>query len=235
MKQKNWCLLLLGFISVLGCGIREGGLAPVEESKWHTPHTAKRHVVRKGETLYAIAFQYDQDYHALATLNDLNAPYTLRVGQVIQLRPNRATVPKKAAPYTHPILPSPPIFSSNNQWIWPVKGRVATSFSPTKGQKGIDIAGKKGQKIRASSSGVVAYAGNGLPGYGNLIILKHDKKYLTAYAHNQRNLVHEGQTVKKGAVIAEVGVINRSFWGVHFEIRKLGEPVNPLNYLTKKA
>ncbi|MCH9690241.1 MAG: peptidoglycan DD-metalloendopeptidase family protein [Gammaproteobacteria bacterium] len=233
IKQTNRCILILGFISLLllGCGLREG-LAPVEESKGYKQNNStQRHTVRRGETLYAIAFQHDQDYHYLATLNRLNSPYTLRVGQVIKLNPNA----RKAGP---PMLSSPlarSLSSSHTQWRWPIIGHIKTSFSPQKGQKGIDIAGKKGQKIHASAAGIVAYAGNGLAGYGNLIILKHDNQYLTAYGNNQRNLVREGQTIKQGAVIAEVGVVNRQFWGVHFEIRKLGEPVNPLSYLHKKA
>lgn len=112
-----------------------------------------------------------------------------------------------------------------------MNGRVATRFIPQQGKKGIDIAGRKGEKIRAASSGVVAYAGNGLSGYGNLIIVKHNNQFLTAYGNNLRNLVKEGQKVKAGQIIAEMGVIDRRFWGVHFEIRRAGRPVNPLNYL----
>ncbi|MCH9756050.1 MAG: peptidoglycan DD-metalloendopeptidase family protein [Gammaproteobacteria bacterium] len=231
MKRKYRCIFGFISLSLVSCGVREG-LAPVEESTWYKANrTATRHTVRKGETLYAIAFRYDQDYHHLAHLNHLNSPYTLHVGQVIQLKSSAAT---KTLP-TLPELPTLPVFASNNHWLWPAKGRVQTTFSPSKGQKGINIAGKQGQKVRASASGIVAYAGDGLPGYGNLIILKHNKQYLTAYGNNQRNLVREGQTVEKGAVIAEMGLVNRRFWGLHFEIRKLGEPVNPLNYLNKKA
>ncbi len=226
MKSRSWCILFLGGISLLGCGVREGGLAPVEESKWREARPTSRHIVRPGETLYAIAFRYDQDYHTLASLNRLKPPYTLRVGQVVHLKPNPQLKKLAAA------LPDLPRLPSSNQWLWPTRGRVETSFSPQKGQKGIEVAGRKGQKIYASASGTVAYAGNGLPGYGNLIILKHDSQYLTAYGNNQRNLVHEGQVVKKGQVIAEMGLVNRRFWGLHFEIRKMGEPVNPLNYLS---
>lgn len=227
----GWSVVALIIICLFlfGCGPRDG-LAPVEESTFYKSNqTATRHTVKAGETLYAVAFRYDQDYHELASVNHLQSPYTLRIGQVIHLKPKSQT--KLALP----ALPELPIFSSAHQWGWPVKGQVKSTFSPQKGQKGIDISGKKGQKIRASSSGVVAYAGSGLPGYGNLIILKHDKQYLTAYAHNQRNLVREGQTIKKGTVIAEMGVVDRRFWGLHFEIRKQGVPVNPLNYLQKKS
>lgn len=232
--------LLLGlFLSLLmqGCGMREGGLAPVEESTWRgsTP-AAERHVVTRGETLYAIAFRYEQDYHYLATLNKLKSPYALRVGQVIKLKSSSPV--ENFAESIVKALPSPPklpAVSDVSSWRWPVTGRVIATFSPRNGRKGIDIAGKKGARIRASASGTVAYSGDGLPGYGNLIILKHNAEYLTAYGNNQKNLVHSGQHVKKGQVIAEMGVVNRRFWGLHFEMRKRGEPVNPLIYLKKKA
>ena len=120
---------------------------------------------------------------------------------------------------------------SSGQWAWPATGRVVANFIPQQGKKGIDIAGKKGGEVRAAASGVVAYAGSGLSGYGNLIIIKHDGQFLTAYGNNFRNRVKEGQRVKVGQIIAEMGIVDRKFWGVHFEIRKAGEPVNPMNYL----
>jgi lipoprotein NlpD len=116
-------------------------------------------------------------------------------------------------------------------WLWPAEGRVATSFVPQQGKKGIDIAGHKGQKIRAAGDGTVAYAGNGLSGYGNLIIIKHDNQYLTAYGNNLRNLVKEGQRIHYGQTIADMGIVDRRFWGVHFEMRRAGKPVNPMDYL----
>lgn len=86
----------------------------------------------------------------------------------------------------------------------------------------------------AAADGVVAYSGNGLSGYGNLIIIKHNGQFLTAYANNLKNKVEEGQKVKAGQIIAEMGIIDRQFWGVHFEIRKSGQPVNPMLYLQKR-
>lgn len=132
--------------------------------------------------------------------------------------------------------PRPAVHSAgtvSGSWIWPATGRVAATFSLAQGRKGIDIAGKKGEKIRAVSGGVVAYAGNGIESYGNLIMIKHNQQFLTAYGNNMRNLVHEGQHVTAGQVIAEMGVVDRRFWGVHFEMRQGGKPVNPLHYLKK--
>ena len=228
LKQRFVCVFIL--MTLLPCCGERDGLAPVVESVWRDNTHNTRHVVLRGETLYAIAFRYEQDYHHLATLNHLASPYTLHAGQVIKLKTSAQPISR-----TYQVPPKPLPRSLQPTWRWPVTGTVVTTFAPSKGKKGVDISGKRGQSIRASASGVVAYAGNGLPGYGNLIILKHDKQYLTAYGNNQRNLVREGQSVQAGQVIAEMGLVNRRFWGVHFEIRQRGEPVNPLNYLKKKA
>lgn len=238
-RYRKQALFLGLFLSLLmqGCGMREGGLAPVEESTWHgTNPSVDRHVVKQGETLYAIAFRYDQDYHRLAGLNHLKSPYALRIGQVIKLK-SSSSVENFTSDLVKslPKPPKLPLISGKSTWLWPLHGRIMRTFSPSKGRKGIDIAGKKGSKIRASAAGVVAYAGHGLPGYGHLIILKHDSEYLTAYGNNQKILVRSGQYVKQGQVIAEIGVVNRRFWGIHFEVRRRGEPVNPLNYLKKKT
>ncbi|KTD82395.1 peptidoglycan DD-metalloendopeptidase family protein [Legionella waltersii] len=219
--------------------------APVTEVKWQTfSKNQSSHVVRQGETLYAISFRYDTDYRQLAALNHLRPPYALRVGQVINLRGVGHRVapikqisrpvyrpiyqPKQRVIYTPTSVKSP-----GKGWLWPVSGRVVTTFVPTQGKKGINIACNKGDRIRASSSGVVAYAGSGLAGYGNLIIIKHNNEYLTAYGYNAKILVREGQSVSVGQVIAEAGLVDRKYWGVHFEIRRAGVPVNPLNYLQK--
>ena len=116
---------------------------------------------------------------------------------------------------------------------WPIKGKVLKSFSPSR-NKGIDIAGKKGQTVKASEAGKVVYGGQGLIGFGKLLIIKHNDAYLSAYANNSRLLVNEGQHVQKGQVIAEIGgaIIKRT--SLHFEIRKNGKPVNPLKLLPKK-
>ncbi|MDD1614237.1 MAG: peptidoglycan DD-metalloendopeptidase family protein [Methylococcaceae bacterium] len=116
---------------------------------------------------------------------------------------------------------------------WPIKGRVLKSFSPSR-NKGIDIAGKKGQSVKASEAGKVVYGGQGLIGFGKLLIIKHNDDYLSAYANNSRLLVKEGENVQKGQLIAEVGDVGIKRTSLHFEIRKNGKPVNPLKLLPKK-
>lgn len=235
---KRFLCLFFSLILV-GCG---KNWAPVSELRWHSQ---KIYVVKRGDTLYSIAFRYDTDYKSLARLNHINPPYSLRVGQVINLRgvPSRrrqgsrnlATYKPYYAPPRPVVIHSPAnrYARSASGWLWPVSGRVVTTFIPEQGKKGINIACKKGERVIASASGVVAYAGSGLAGYGNLIIIKHNYGYLTAYGHNSRLMVSEGQHVKAGQVIAEAGVIDHKYIGVHFEIRKSGVPVNPLNYLQK--
>lgn len=243
--KRLFCLLVV--LILAGCGARNE-LAPVSELKWQ-PYSRyqKTHTVRRGETLYAIAFRYDTDYRQLAQLNHLRPPYSLRVGQVLNVQgvsrrsnpPRTSYTPRYPRPVTRVqqrVIHSQVISSrsvSRSGWLWPVTGQVVASFVPSQGKKGINIACTKGNRVRASSSGIVAYAGSGLAGYGNLIIIKHNNEYLTAYGNNSRNLVSEGQKVSAGQVIAEVGMIERKYWGVHFEIRKAGIPVNPLNYLQK--
>jgi lipoprotein NlpD len=116
---------------------------------------------------------------------------------------------------------------------WPVEGRVLKGFSPSR-NKGINIAGKKGQWVKATEAGKVVYAGQGIIGFGRLLIIKHNDVYLSAYANNSRLLVSEGQYVEKGQVIAEVGGVGLKRRSLHFEIRKNGKPVNPLKLLPIK-
>ncbi|WP_024301414.1 peptidoglycan DD-metalloendopeptidase family protein [Pseudogulbenkiania sp. MAI-1] len=114
-------------------------------------------------------------------------------------------------------------------WAWPVKGKVLRGYSDS--NKGVDIGGRMGQPVLAASDGKVVYSGNGLRGYGKLIIIKHNKTFLSAYAHNSQLLVKEGQAVKKGQPIAEMGNTDADQVKLHFEIRRFGKPVDPLQYL----
>lgn len=244
LKCKGiFCLVF--FIIIAGCSRND--LAPVSELRSQAfSRSPNIHIVHRGETLYAIAFGYDIDFLQLARQNNLRPPYRLRVGQVLHIRPGSARkmtpkpryVPQRT--YSRPQQRRYPRVSVpvqtnyvSGSWYWPLNGRVVTTFIPNQGKKGINIASHQGEKVHAASSGVVAYAGSGLSGYGNLIIIKHNNEFLTAYGNNSKNLVSEGQRVNAGQVIAVVGVIDHKYWGVHFEIRKRGTPVNPLNYLKK--
>jgi len=116
-------------------------------------------------------------------------------------------------------------------WAWPANGKVLTGFNESAGAKGVDIGGSQGQPVLAAAPGKVVYSGAGLRGYGKLVIIKHNKTYLSAYAHNHQILVKEGQEVAKGQKIAEMGSSDTDRVKLHFEIRKLGKPVDPAKYL----
>ncbi len=233
-------LLSILLMELSACDSHNHALAPVIELNWRAGIHANQtqYIVVRGDTLYSIAFRYDEDYLSLAKFNHLSSPYSLKVGQVINLTSVRHSITTSS---NLPNKPQQPVFKPikttvhssylSGHWLWPAKGQVVANFVPEQGKKGLDIAGHQGDKIYASAMGTVAYAGNGLSGYGNLIIIKHANQYLTAYGFNARNLVTEGQTVKAGQVIADMGMIERRYWGVHFEIRRSGKPVNPRFYL----
>jgi lipoprotein NlpD len=138
-----------------------------------------------------------------------------------------------AAPARPAATPAPAAGDDEDKidWLWPATGKLVTGFSDTANLKGIDIAGKAGQPVLASAAGKVVYAGSGLRGYGKLVIVKHNNTYLSAYAHNSEILVKEGQQVTRGQKIAEMGNSDSDQVKLHFEIRRLGKPVDPLKYL----
>ena len=240
----KWLWLLLCF-ALISCGSRDIPAPVAEVSSSPVNFPAYGHKVRRGETLYAIAFLYDVDYKQLARINNIKPPYKLAVGQLIKFRVtnNNHYTRTNVRPYVKPVRHyNPPpqknyyqktSWQKSGKWIWPVQGTVKTSFAPFLARKGIEIAGRKGDKIYAAQSGVVAYAGSGLSNYGNLIIIKHPNNYLTAYGNNARNFVREGQYVNSGQVIAEMGIVNHQYYGLHFEIRQRGKPLNPLLFLKR--
>jgi lipoprotein NlpD len=166
-----------------------------------------------------------------------------RAATVVEPPPVVATAaPPTIAPAAAPTAPPPksdlprvPAAGAdddgNVDWVWPAKGRIVGTFSETANLKGIDIAGTAGQPVVASAGGTVVYAGTGLRGYGKLIIIKHNRTFLSAYAHNREILVKEGQTVTRGQKIAEMGNTDASEVKLHFEIRRLGKPMDPARYL----
>jgi lipoprotein NlpD len=211
--------------------------------------------VKRGDTLLRIALDNGQSYRDIAAWNNITDPNLIEVDQLLRVRPPpgprvstkpieplkpadskdaKPAADKKAAPKkveekevaeAKADAVDPPIKLS-----WPAKGKVVEEFSEGK-NKGIDIAGKLGEPIQAASDGKVVYAGNSLRGYGNLVIVKHDNTYLTAYAHNRSLLVKEGDSVRKGQRIAEMGDSDANMVKLHFEVRANGKPVNPMQFL----
>ena len=200
----------------------------------------------KGDTLYGISKRYGVSVERLAQLNQLKKPYVIKPGQTIFLKPlkteTRPTVKVAEKSKVQPVKPSPTVPSNTQsqtiswpksvRWQRPASGKIVKKFSRWRNDaKGIDIEGKLGDTIVASADGKVVYSGNGLISYGNLIIIKHNKSFLSAYAYNRKLLVKEGDMVKAGQKIAEMGRKDKLSPRLHFEIRKNGKPVDPLKYL----
>jgi lipoprotein NlpD len=199
--------------------------------KWYeNPDT---HIVRKGETLYSIAFRYGKKPEDLARWNRLGNGSLIYPGQTLRLTgpsaSTRTTASKsRPAPKPLPKIPDQP----SPKWTWPTSGRINVEFGAKPGPgTGILINGKNGQAIVAAAPGRVVYAGSGLIGYGQLIILKHNDTYLSAYGYTASLLVKEGQEVRQGQRIATMGEGPERKARLHFEIRRNGEPVNPRQFL----
>lgn len=252
-------MLILGlFLS--GCSNKDYR-APVSDRGAPPGERLSHHLVARGETLYSIAWRYNLDYRELARANGIGMDYNIYPGQKLTLdvtaRPPQAQ-PKAPPPAakttqnsaaksstspprsknTSPVAPkktpekapSPP-----QKWIWPAKGKLIATFSSNQGlNKGIDIQGNLGEPVHAASGGTVVYSGSGLRGYGKLLIVKHSDKYLSAYAHNRKLLVSEGDEVKAGEKIAEMGSSGTDTVKLHFEIRYDGNPVDPLRFLPRR-
>jgi lipoprotein NlpD len=217
--------------------------------------------VVRGDTLYSIAWRYKLDYKKLARWNAIRTPYVIHIGKKLRLTPlpekpvQIATKVKNPGPYPKPtevfkkpvpksnpktptivkqaptIKPTPGLPAKIGSWQWPAKGKLISS-NTVSSRNGIDIKGKMGQTVKAAAAGNVVYSGHGLVGYGNLIIIKHNKTFLSAYAHNSRLLVIEGAKVGAGQPIAEMGNSGTNMVKLHFEIRKDGKSVDPLKYLS---
>ena len=197
------------------------------------------HFVRKGETLYSISYNYDVDYRDVARWNHIKPPYVITPGQRLRVAPpageTRQVEHTDAAPAGKKTVPvRPPVASTPIQWRWPAAGKLVATFSDNSSSKGIDISNREGTPIRATASGKVVYAGSGLSRYGNLIIIKHSGKFLSAYAYNNKLYVDEGEQVNGGQMIAEMGRNPSDKTMLHFEIRAYGQPVDPLNLLPRK-
>ena len=191
-----------------------------------------QHTVLKGETLFSIASEHAVVVQSLARVNNLDSPFLLYPGQIITLDINKLNIAQRDASKApnnrisarQNIKKS--VYSKNLQWKWPVKGEVIEDFNPDKLQKGIKIKSSD-SIVHAAAPGNVVYAGSGLRGYGKLIIIKHSDMLLSAYANNEELLVEVGQTVTHKDEISKLGVDGM----IYFEVRKDGDPVNPLKYI----
>ncbi len=200
--------------------------------------------VQRGDTLYAISRRTNVTPLDLAAWNGLSSPSTIYPGQTLRLYPQGAaysgrrqssTATAGTSAATAPAAPVATPISSGFSWRWPAEGALVGSFVAGETTKqGVDIAGSSGQAVKAAADGVVVYSGAGLVGYGELIIIKHNEQWLSAYGHNRKRLVNEGQSVKVGQQIAEMGRSGAARDMLHFEIRYNGKPVDPLLYLPKK-
>lgn len=234
-------LLLAGAVLVLGAcssAVRWDEPATRSPPRTTAPDSTSRpgfHVVRSGETLYSISFRYGLSVQALATWNQLGDSTLIHVGQRLRLSPPGSQA-GTAAPVPSVRLP-PTAVEAPPRWLWPVSGTVVARYgeSPLTAS-GVQLGGSGGDPVRAAAGGQVVYAGSGLVGYGELLIIKHGPTWLSAYGYNQSLLVREGDVVAAGQVIARMGEgpsagtrARRSL--LHFEIRRNGVPVDPLSQL----
>ena len=223
------------------------------------PYEQRAYVVRAGDTLFSIAWQHGVDQRDLARWNGIKNPDLIQVGQRLRLSPpdagakKQASAPKPSSASTErgrapasgatggsvaakpsPAKPAPEPALPNlppPQWSWPVDGQVVTRFGSHEGiATGVGIGGHAGDPVRSAAAGRVVYAGSGLVGYGQLVIIKHNETYLTAYGYNSELLVMQGQDVARGQRIASMGLGPERQPRLHFEIRRNGVPVDPLQF-----
>jgi len=223
------------------------------------------YLVRKGDTVYSIAFRSQVDYREMAKWNNIGSDYRIYPGQVLRLTPPSmarvgsgdlmsqpiedepsAKPVAVAAGAPKPVTAAPPPVAAEPQpgtkpnsgapgWYWPTDGVVVRGFAPDQGSRGLDFGGDVGQPVRAAASGKVVYSGSALKGYGELVIIKHDDLHLSAYGYNSKRLVKEGDVVTAGQQIAELGLGPESKPVLHFEIREKGKPVDPVPFLPAKT
>ncbi|MDN3518410.1 peptidoglycan DD-metalloendopeptidase family protein [Aquisalimonas lutea] len=251
MDRGNPLTPLVLVAALLTAGCAGDHLAPVSErSRGGAGAGSGYYEVRRGDTLYGIAWDHGLDHRKLARWNDLDSPDRIYAGQRLRLSPPPTTGSssrQRASSGTSASSGQQRASSRGSgagtegaasgpgpdEWRWPTEGEVVKSFSAeADGKQGISIGGEAGQSIRAAADGEVVYSGAGLVGYGNLVILKHSGNFLTAYGYNRRLLVEEGQRVSAGEAIAEMGsAIGEDGTRLHFELRSDGRPVDPLRYL----
>lgn len=243
--MRIWIFIIFLFTACLTACETTETYAPVIDATQIEP-VPKSGVYRvsANDTLYSIAWRFGLDYRDLAARNHITHPYHIETGQLIYLTTDAPIIqtpslqeikqaqgsltPKPKYEPAHRTFEKEPVGNVKN-WLRPAKGPIIGGYSSQ--NKGLNFGGHLGDPIFATAAGKVVYSGNGLRGYGNLIIIKHNSTFLTAYAHNRRVFVKEGDWVKAGEKIAEMGNTGTRRIMLHFEIRRSGKPVNPLNYL----
>ncbi len=242
-------IILITFAVISSCSSNRS--AKVDDRSTQS-NKGKVHRIVKGETLFSISWRYGVDQKKLAEINNIKPPYTIYPGQVLRLdirggnnqianKQNSGMAVKNSGSRSEnkAARDNNSAKAGNQQssvaWQWPASGKVFALFQGEAGQnKGIDIGGKLGEPVFAAASGRVVYAGSGLSGYGKLLILKHNETFLSAYAHNDEISVKEGDLVKVGQKVADMGSSGTDRVKLHFEIRSDGSPVDPLRYLPKR-
>ncbi|MDH4260656.1 MAG: peptidoglycan DD-metalloendopeptidase family protein [Gammaproteobacteria bacterium] len=204
------------------------------------PDIPDHHRVRAGETLYSISMRYGLDYHDVARWNRIGSSYRIYPGQRIRLNPPPGGRSRPAPAATVPPVP-PPRASPDDpahrppSWQWPVTGgRVFGTVTQPSGGQGLRIDGELNQPVFAAADGKVVYTGSGLRGYGQLIIVTHERGWLTAYGHNALLHVREGETVRAGQQIGAMGLAPGQQATLYFEIRLDGRPLDPLKQLPSR-
>ncbi|MDA8478236.1 amidase activator ActS [Citrobacter sp. Awk 4] len=203
------------------------------------------YTVKRGDTLYRISRVTGTSVKEIARLNGISPPYTIEVGQKLKVSGGAnknstasSKTTKKSSTKTAAVTPSSAVAKSSwppvgqRCWVWPASGKVILPYSTADGgNKGIDISAARGTPVYAAGAGKVVYVGNQLRGYGNLVMIKHNEEYITAYAHNDTMLVNNGQSVKAGQKIATMGSTDAASVRLHFQIRYRATAIDPLRYL----
>jgi lipoprotein NlpD len=238
-------VLLLLVFGLCSCSHNPDSVQVVERSAGKL-NSSGYYIVQSGDSLYSIAWNYGLEYHSLARANGLRSPYMIRPGDKLRIkgassssvtRSSRSTASKSSASSNSATsrhnagVPG----SNKEPWRWPTSGSVSRFYSASgKLHKGIDIQGKIGQPVTVAKSGKVVYAGTGLKAYGLLVIVKHDARYLSAYAYNRSASVKEGERVKQGQQIARMGTRDGKQAMLHFEIRRDGKTLDPTTVLPRR-
>lgn len=230
---------------------------PAPAAPQQTSGAARSHTVARGDTLYSIAWTHNIDYRRLALVNNLSAPYTIYPGQQLNLSDSGVSESAISALPEIPASPAGELATTTGQrpqaaidarrtgsvntrqvegvnWQWPADGRMLRMFSESGSNRGVDIAGIQGQAVYAAADGDVVYAGSGIQGAGNLVILRHSARHLSAYMYNRDMVVGEGDRVRAGDKIAEMGSGPSGRDMLHFEVRVDGKPTDPVRFLPSR-